>query len=378
MQQLHLVGFTTDLEGLIFSVRKGSKSGSFMVPLDERLLATIAETLRRREGATADDMATARALAHAAGYERRSARPESKLSPRQIQARLRAGQPQEEVAAEAGVDAEWIDRFAAPIIAEQLQVLDRAHALTLVKRGAGPSTQPFGAAVRWNLADRGVRLRADQFAAAWDVSHLHDSTWAIRLTYESRRRPHVAEWEVDLESGELIARNRVATELAHVEKGRRRRPPPLETDPSPGLVPGPPPPVGTMPPTPPVEPAPEITVAPEPRRRPATRARRAKAAQKAKKAGKTRPAAKKAVKKAKKAVKKTTVVKKKARKNAVRKKATPKRAVKKRAVKKKPVRKKATARRGTRPPSAPPRAPRRRPLRTRPLTARRERPLRAR
>ena len=34
MQQLHLVGFTTDHEGLIFSARKGAKTGSFVLKLD--------------------------------------------------------------------------------------------------------------------------------------------------------------------------------------------------------------------------------------------------------------------------------------------------------------------------------------------------------
>src|SRR2546423_9900615 len=43
VQKLHLVGFTTDLDGLIFSARKGSKAGGYLIPLDKQLLATIAE-----------------------------------------------------------------------------------------------------------------------------------------------------------------------------------------------------------------------------------------------------------------------------------------------------------------------------------------------
>src|SRR3954463_14918429 len=54
VQQLHLVGFTTDLEGLIFSARRGSRSGDYMVVLDERLLARIEEALRLREALEAD------------------------------------------------------------------------------------------------------------------------------------------------------------------------------------------------------------------------------------------------------------------------------------------------------------------------------------
>ena len=51
MQQLHLVGFTTDLQGLIFSARRGAKSGSFVVQLDQKLVETIAEA--REPGAHA-------------------------------------------------------------------------------------------------------------------------------------------------------------------------------------------------------------------------------------------------------------------------------------------------------------------------------------
>ena len=43
MQDLHLVGFTTDRRHLIFSARRGAKSGSFLVPVDEELVSVVAE-----------------------------------------------------------------------------------------------------------------------------------------------------------------------------------------------------------------------------------------------------------------------------------------------------------------------------------------------
>src|SRR4051795_7743895 len=49
VQKLHLVGFTTDIEGLIFSSRRGSRSGGYMVVLDDRLLERIEEALRLRK-----------------------------------------------------------------------------------------------------------------------------------------------------------------------------------------------------------------------------------------------------------------------------------------------------------------------------------------
>ena len=43
MQQLHLVGFTADLEGLIFSAKKGARSGAFVVAMDDALLTALEE-----------------------------------------------------------------------------------------------------------------------------------------------------------------------------------------------------------------------------------------------------------------------------------------------------------------------------------------------
>src|SRR3982750_97414 len=50
VQKLHLVGFTTEHDGLIFSAREGSKAGGYMVTLDKELLSTIAEAERLRNG----------------------------------------------------------------------------------------------------------------------------------------------------------------------------------------------------------------------------------------------------------------------------------------------------------------------------------------
>ena len=101
MQQLHLVGFTTDLEGLIFSIRKGSKSGGYVIVLDEDLMTKIDEAQRLRNGAAgrpaAGDEPAPRTTATHTSPGRPPAprldkppRPESALSPREIQSRLRS------------------------------------------------------------------------------------------------------------------------------------------------------------------------------------------------------------------------------------------------------------------------------------------------
>lgn len=215
MQTLHLVGFTTELDGLIFSARKGSASGSYVVPLDRPLLQQIAEAERRRGDGRGP------------GSPRlpRSVRPESALSPRQMQDRIRAGWSLEDVAAEAGVDLDWVSRFAAPVHAEIRRVVDRARHLVYDKQRVGPSALPLGASVRRNVGERGVRLVDDDaFDDGWSAYQLDKDLWMVCFAYTSRGRPQEAEWQLDLETGELTSRNRIATQLGHVTKAAAKPP----------------------------------------------------------------------------------------------------------------------------------------------------------
>ncbi|HET7487057.1 MAG TPA: septation protein SepH [Acidimicrobiales bacterium] len=220
MKKLHPVGVTADNEGLVLSPRKGAKSGGFVVAVDDALLEALELARQRRNGAAAGTEESSAAAAPAVPAA--PPRPSSSLSPREIQARLRAGSTIAEVAQQAGVDDEWVQRFAAPILAEQAKVIDTAQRLVLVKARRGPSIEPLGPSVQWNLSDRGVRFSNDVFADCWSAFNLHGARWAVRLTYTSRKRNHVAEWEVDLRERTLAARNRLAADLGHVEEGRRR------------------------------------------------------------------------------------------------------------------------------------------------------------
>ena len=223
MQKLHLVGFTTELDGLILSARKGSRSGSFVVPIDDGLLEAVVDAVRRRE-ADRDDgdkslSATAARLAAAAGAHR--PRHDSALSVREMQERLRSGLTVEQVADEAGVDVEWVSRFAPPVLAEQARVVARARGLVFEKPRVGPSRVPLGDSVVRNVAAKGVRLTEEELDQAWTGHQVQDDLWAIRFTYVSRNREQEAVWLLDLDAGELSAGNRLASQLGHVAGGAR-------------------------------------------------------------------------------------------------------------------------------------------------------------
>ena len=221
MQQLHLVGFTTDSDHLILSAKKGAKSGSFLVPLDERLLEVIADAVRRR--GQDEDSSPLPQLAAELLPTREASKRSSNLSPRELQARLRAGRTVAQVAKEAGADEDWVAKFEPPVLAERARVISRARELLYAKPRRGESAEPLGMAVRWNLADRGIRLTDGEFDSCWSAFYIGDSTWGITFTFTSRARPQEAEWEVDFDERDVVARNRLASDLGYAEPGRRRR-----------------------------------------------------------------------------------------------------------------------------------------------------------
>jgi hypothetical protein len=218
LRKLHLVGLTTDRDGLIFTARKGSKSGGYIVPLDKKVLAAIAAASEQVNGEPSEG-AAAKTEVDAVPKRLRS---ESALTPREMQARLRGGRTIDEVAAEAGVDTEWVARFAVPILAEQAQVVELARGQVYAKPRLGESTEPLGASVVLNLSDKGVFLPDDMASAGWSAFQLHDSVWMVRFRYRSRGRDQEAHWEIDVPTGRLRARNRLASDLGYVGPDRWR------------------------------------------------------------------------------------------------------------------------------------------------------------
>lgn len=217
MQKLHLVGVTTDHRGLIFSVRRGAKSGGYVIHLDDRVVAAV-EELR----ALIEEEAAAEASAAAGPM-----RPESALSVREVQARLRRGRTVEQVAREAGVDPSWIARFAVPVIAEQAEVVRAARGTRMLKQRVGLSSATLGDSVYRNLAERGVTDPRDELDRGWSARQLTEGMWLVTFEYLSRGRELQATWEYDETTATVRARGRLATQLGFRET-RRAAPKPAE------------------------------------------------------------------------------------------------------------------------------------------------------
>jgi hypothetical protein len=255
VEDLQLVGYTADLTHLVLSEVRGS--ARFRLPLDDAVLATVEEViglsppgspafragalrkaelaqaspapaspppppppppqppgLRAGEGAlAAAGMLAGRAAAAASAEPAEPAT--SLLSPKEIQALLRAGKAPKQVARLAETELAMIERWLPPIEAEREQVLIRVQQQRVTKSRLGSSRELLGEAVRRNLAAKGLSLEDDE--VEWRVSRRDGlDVWSVELRYRSRGRSQRALWRYDPETDKLDPRNDLAVEIAWV------------------------------------------------------------------------------------------------------------------------------------------------------------------
>src|SRR5258708_8167197 len=118
MQELRFVAVSEDGSYAVLAVP--GRSGRYILPIDERLRAVA-------QGQTS----------RLAQYE---IEVESPLRPKEIQARIRAGETAEEIADAAGIPVERVRWFEGPVLAERGYIAQQAQAASV--RRAGDSSGP--------------------------------------------------------------------------------------------------------------------------------------------------------------------------------------------------------------------------------------------
>lgn len=118
---------------------------------------------------------------------------DSALRPRDIQARIRAGESPEDVAAAAGVPVERIDAFAAPVMAERDHVSGLARTHPVRRRGETTSHRTLRNAVADALATRGL----DVDDLVWDAWKLEDRRWQVLARFAADGVDHEARFVFD-------------------------------------------------------------------------------------------------------------------------------------------------------------------------------------
>ena len=128
---------------------------------------------------------------------------DSALSPREIQARIRAGEPLDEVARAAGMGADWVEPFAAPVLAEREFVAAQAQSHP-VRRGSETIAHRTLAQV---VTDRLASRRVDIDSVAWDAWKLEGRRWVVRVDYDSGKAHREARFIYDMSGRFSVADN---------------------------------------------------------------------------------------------------------------------------------------------------------------------------
>lgn len=186
MRQLEVVAVSDDGTYVLLASAEDAARATHAVRIDNRLQAAIRGEL--------DD----------------SDRPESELSPKEIQARLRAGESEEQIAKLAKVPVARVIRYAGPVISERDLIVEQAQAAVL-QRARGPeATTSLGELVEKRLgATVGLRFET----VAWTARRREDGAWIVELSYLARGGARTASWLWQPTERELSSLNGLATRL---------------------------------------------------------------------------------------------------------------------------------------------------------------------
>jgi len=195
MQDLTPVGLSQDGRRLLLVSSAGEE---FAVSIDTRLRAAM-----RGESARLGQL---------------EMKMESALRPRDIQARIRAGESPEDVATAAQTNVDAIMVFATPVLAERAHVAQTALRAS-VRRRSGESSS--AGATLGDAAEIffGHHTLHDE-DVDWDAWRQPDGRWALVATYTLGGRARAAEFSHDLPGRYVVAEN----DEARILTGELREP----------------------------------------------------------------------------------------------------------------------------------------------------------
>jgi hypothetical protein len=143
------------------------------------------------------------------------------LSPKDIQAKIRAGASVEQVASAAGVDIGRVERFAHPVLLERSRAAELATAAHPVLAD-GPSVLTLLETVTSALVARGL----DPEATNWDAWRNEDGRWTVQLGWKAGLSDNVAHFRFTpgAHGGTATAFDDAACELIDPDFARPLRP----------------------------------------------------------------------------------------------------------------------------------------------------------
>jgi hypothetical protein len=145
---------------------------------------------------------------------------ESQMRPREIQARIRAGESVEQVANASGLPTSRVERFAYPVLLERsrtAELAQRAHPV----REDGPDVQTLGEVVAHAFGLRGQ----DYTGVTWDSWRGEDGKWVVQLRWQAGRSENRAHWvfHPGAHGGTVTTMDELATDLMDPNPNRTLR-----------------------------------------------------------------------------------------------------------------------------------------------------------
>ncbi|HEU5159303.1 MAG TPA: septation protein SepH [Streptosporangiaceae bacterium] len=191
MQELRLVAVSEDGSYLVLAT--AGRGTRFTLPVDDRLRAAV--------------------RGHFSRLGQFEIEVESPLRPKEIQARIRAGETAEEIAETAGIPVERVRWFEGPVLQEREYMAQQAQRVVVRRQGETSPGPPLGEIVTDRLGRRGVDLEEVE----WDSWKCEDSTWRVRLSFFLDGRPYAAEWMFDPRRRHVSALDEEAARLSSLE-----------------------------------------------------------------------------------------------------------------------------------------------------------------
>jgi len=213
MRALRVVGLHEDGKSIV--CEDPARRERFLLPADERLRAAARGDVTRL-GQIEIEM-------------------ESQMRPREIQARIRAGESVEQVAEHAGESVQRVERFAYPVLLERSRTAELAQAAHPVRED-GPDVRSLSEVVAYAFGVRGQ----DYSQAEWDSWKGDDGRWVVELRWRTGRSELAAHWSfspgahggtvaaLDEQAEDLLDPNRAPRTLRAVEPEVAAEPEPVE------------------------------------------------------------------------------------------------------------------------------------------------------
>lgn len=175
MADLKLIGLDEDGEHVLLRASDGTR---FKLAIDEPLRAAV-----RRDRPKLEHLrSTARGT----------------LPPREIQARVRAGETAEQIAQAAEITVDQVRRYEGPVLAEREFMVSQAQRTRVGKDQGAPELGDL-------VTDRMATRKVQSADLAWDASRQHTGPWVVHVEYPSEQGTLRAAWTFDPQARTLAA-----------------------------------------------------------------------------------------------------------------------------------------------------------------------------